>query len=163
MTQLHVLFSSDSGLFEGGGATLPEYASREGWGVEVPDPRRGASRAPGAKKACKKHVKPYKRTRFASLKDALFLAPGMRTVIRNYIFNAFWKKFVEFTKSEKSYTTVRSAPLKDVLVKGAGIGAATRFYTFKKFWKFVAEIVKIKLAYTKVRFASLKNAPVRGA
>ena len=86
----------------------------------------------------------------------------MRTVIGNYIFNAFWKEFVEFIKSDKSYATVRSAPLKDVLVKGAGIGAVIGLYTFQKFWGNVMEIEKIKLSYTTVRFASLKKAPANG-
>ena len=75
----------------------------------------------------------------------------MRTSIGFGTFNAFWKQFAEFIKSEKSYTTVRSAPLKDVLVKGAGIGAVMGFYTFQKFWRNDVEIVKIRLAYTTVR------------
>ena len=34
----------DVKLFEGGGGALPEYASREGCGVEVPDSGNAASR-----------------------------------------------------------------------------------------------------------------------
>ena len=77
----------------------------------------------------------------------------MRRSIGFGTFNAFWKEFVEFLKSEKSHTTRRSAPLKDVLVKGAGIGAVIGFYTFQKLWRNVVDIVKIKLAYTTVAFA----------
>ena len=68
-------------------------------------------------------------------------------------FNAFWKEFVEFIKSENSYTTVRSAPLKDVLVKGAGIGAVIGIYTFQKLWRNDVEMVKTRLACTTVRCA----------
>ena len=38
------VFAFSIELFEGGGGALPEYASREGCGVRVPDSRKAASR-----------------------------------------------------------------------------------------------------------------------
>ena len=101
---------------------------------------RGLVRAPGAKKACTKHVEPYNRTRFALPKGTSKSAPGMRFIIGFYILYVFFENCVEVVKSEKSYTTVRSAPLKNVLVEGAGIGAVIRFYSFYKFSRKCAKL-----------------------
>ena len=93
---------------------------------------RGLVGAPGAKKACTKHVEPYNRTRFALPKGTSKSAPGMRFIIGFYILYVFFEICLEIVKNEKSYTTTRFAPLKDVLVKGSGIGAVIRFYMFYK-------------------------------
>ena len=93
---------------------------------------RGLVRALGAKKACKKHAKPYSRTRFASPKGTSKSGPRMRFIIRFYILYVFFEICVEVMKNEKSYTTTRFAPLKDMLVKGSGIGSAIGFYMFYK-------------------------------
>ena len=93
----------------------------------------GLVRAPGAKKACKKHVKPYNRTRFASPKGTSKSAPGMRFIIGFYILYVFCQNLVAVVKIEKCHTTVRFGPLKAVLVKGAGVGAVIRFYNLYNF------------------------------
>ena len=120
----------------------------------------GLVRAPGAKKACTKHVEPYNRTRFALPKGISQSGPRMRFIIGFYILYVFFEICVEVTKNEKSYTTTRFAPLKDVLVKGSGIGTAIGFLQFLQVSKKVCKAIEIELAYTTVRSGLAIIAPV---
>ncbi len=75
-------------------------------------------------------MKTYNSMRFASFRDALAAAPGMRPVVGFYIFNDPREDFRKWWKSMKTYNSVRFASFRDALAAAPGMRPVVGFYIF---------------------------------